>query len=109
MQVLAFIDDCGHTRIVDVSTPEQALKVYMQMLAEAAGDGNVQEDLAIEADALVKAAQGLLASGKEEDYEELADEIWDFCFAEDNVDIQLGFRDGIGPFEPEKEWPRNCY
>lgn len=110
MEVLAFIDDCGHQHVIDVSTPEQQLRVYTAMLADAIDGDYVYggENRAV-ADRLVMDGTNCLNAKREEDYQALADEIYDFAILDGHADIQLGFRDGFGPFEVTEAWVRNCY
>ena len=98
MNVISFIDDCGHTVVIDVSTPKQALKVYAGLLKHAIDDRAIHyKDLGEAAVLHAKCTK----PGADVD---LVDDILELL---DNADICLGGRDGLSPIEPLSEWPAN--
>ncbi len=87
-EVLVFCDDCGHMGAVDMSTPEQKLKVFEGMCKEAAKEGrlNAQEK---------KELKELLAK---KDFEALME------FLDDHDIIHLNQRGGPSIVTLETEW-----
>ena len=113
MEVIAFIEPCGHTLAVDVSTPRQKLKVLAQILQEAVEENKLpyNEDVDEEAEAnivrcLVGTANTLLGT-KAPDHM-LLPHIQ--CLEEyiQDSDITVPTRDGLTAISVLTEWPRGC-
>ena len=115
MEVIAFIDDCGHQIIVDVSTVKQSLKIHTQMLQEVLDEDMVmapygkdeeKERLTNLARCLVGSGNTLLGTGASEEMMGNATEnIQEFL---GGIDICLGAREGIDPIGVCTDWPRGC-
>lgn len=88
MEVLVFIDDCGHCRAFDVSTPDQLHKILEGICKEAAQKGHVQIDTKQEMKRLLDARS----------HDELIE------FLSDSGIVDIGVRGGPSIVEAEKEW-----
>jgi len=87
-EVMSFIDDCGHSVIVDCTGPAQNLKIHRQMLRAAKKQGCVGTSEHYDVDKL-------LESGT---VEQIAECLYD-------GDICLGGRDGLSPGGVCTDWP----
>lgn len=99
LKVLSFIDDCGHSMVIDVTDPRNRVQVYRDILS----DGYVHSHKEEVADAIISADVVLKDSNASNI--RLLTVAADLIDALDYVDLEIhGARYGLDPFTPSTSW-----